>query len=564
LRAANLRTVSPSAVAASPWIVRATWDLPLVVLTPALVFPLLLLWRAGSGDQVVYATVLAFGALGHHLPGMLRAYGDRALFARFRTRFLLAPLFLVLVCGGFSVAGLHGVAMVALVWGIWHGWMQTYGFARIYDHKRGSIARTTARIDFALCAAWFVGAVVVSPHRSFQILDQLARCGLPLPSAGTLDAATAIAWATLGASSLVYVVHAVRLVRAGTPASPQKHLLLGSSLGAWWIATNAVPSLVFGLALFELFHDVQYLAIVWAFNRRRASESANSGAFTRWLFRGGFTSAGLYVGLVIGYGALGPLAERVGEGVVRDALAGALVASQLLHFYFDGFIWKVRERDTSTGLGIASATAAHAGRRGLRHLALWSLFCGPLVATALTEREAAPETERAMAIATLLPGYAEAQTRAGLQFARAERPHDALAPLRRAHALDPGDETRRVDLARTLAEAADTDLRDGRALEGRAKLLEAHQLEPAFPTALRQLVAMRAEAKDLTAAMRAIDMLEMVAPGPDAHFDRARVLAQGGRLQDALAIVRAILATSPARLDVREFEQALLRSLGSR
>lgn len=57
----------------SPWLVRPVWDLGLVVLTPFLLVPILWLWRDQHGDAVVYATVMTFGALGHHLPGMLRA-----------------------------------------------------------------------------------------------------------------------------------------------------------------------------------------------------------------------------------------------------------------------------------------------------------------------------------------------------------------------------------------------------------------------------------------------------------------------------------------------------------
>ena len=48
------------------------------------------LWSA----EDIYLFVAAFGAMGHHLPGMIRAYGDRALFQRFRWRFICAPIFL--------------------------------------------------------------------------------------------------------------------------------------------------------------------------------------------------------------------------------------------------------------------------------------------------------------------------------------------------------------------------------------------------------------------------------------------------------------------------------------
>ena len=37
--------------------------------------------------------------------------------------------------------------------------------------------------------------------------------------------------------------------------------------------------------LFEIFHDVQYLAIVWLFNRKRVDTDPQVGGFTRFVFR---------------------------------------------------------------------------------------------------------------------------------------------------------------------------------------------------------------------------------------------------------------------------------------
>ena len=55
---------------------------------------------------------------------MIRAYGDRALFQRFRWHFICAPIFLVVVCAAFSVWDLKGIVLVAFIWGVWHGMMR--------------------------------------------------------------------------------------------------------------------------------------------------------------------------------------------------------------------------------------------------------------------------------------------------------------------------------------------------------------------------------------------------------------------------------------------------------
>ena len=88
-------------------------DLLLFVGTPAVLIPLFAAAQARWSAQDIFLFVGAFGAMGHHLPGMIRAYGDKALFHRFRTRFVVAPLVLsgrlhlvlVLQCAGRPVGG---------------------------------------------------------------------------------------------------------------------------------------------------------------------------------------------------------------------------------------------------------------------------------------------------------------------------------------------------------------------------------------------------------------------------------------------------------------------------
>src|SRR5207249_10634231 len=56
------------------------------------------------------------------------------------------------------------------------------------------------------------------------------------------------------------------------------------------------------------------------------------------------------------YGALGYYKSSIGIEVVKRILTGVVTASALLHFYYDGFIWKVREKSTRQSLGIAGGT----------------------------------------------------------------------------------------------------------------------------------------------------------------------------------------------------------------
>src|SRR5262247_1367750 len=76
----------------------------------------------------------------------------------------------------------------------------------------------------------------------------------------------------------------------------------------------------------------------------------------RFVFRRSGSLMGLYVGLIFAYGALGYFKSSVGVDSVKTILTGVVTASALLHFYYDGFIWKVREKSTRQSLGISGGT----------------------------------------------------------------------------------------------------------------------------------------------------------------------------------------------------------------
>src|SRR5205085_645248 len=97
------------------WILNSWRDLILYVGTPLLIIPLFAVAQARWSAQEIYIFVAAFGALGHHLPGMIRAYGDRALFERFRWRFIIAPVFLLAVCVGFYLWDIKTNPVVMIV-----------------------------------------------------------------------------------------------------------------------------------------------------------------------------------------------------------------------------------------------------------------------------------------------------------------------------------------------------------------------------------------------------------------------------------------------------------------
>lgn len=440
----NQQTAALAPPQSSHWILDRWRDLLLFVGTPLLLIPIFAAAQSRWSAQDIFLFVGAFGAMGHHLPGMIRAYGDPALFQRFKVRFVFAPIALLAICVWSSVYNLQAVQLLAFGWGIWHGMMQTYGFCRIYDAKASVKVAARARVDLALCFAWFSGAVLLSPMRFRTFLDLYYESGGPIVSVnfiGTIHAVIAIALALV---TIVFLWRQWNDWHAGRGASPIKMTLLTSSIAFWWYCNNGVQNILVGIALFEVFHDVQYLSIVWIYNRSRVERDQTIGGFMRFIFRRSGSLIGVYVGLVLAYGSIGLSSSAVSAIWIRHGLVGVVTASALLHFYYDGFIWKVRETQTRTMLGIEGPGVAAALRQrtwplwfghGLRWAALaipFAALCG-----AQLFGRVAPPVERTAKVAEVLPDDAQAQLNYGKALHEAGRTDEAIGHYQAAIKHDP-------------------------------------------------------------------------------------------------------------------------------
>ncbi len=501
------------------WILDSWRDLILYVCTPLLLVPVFIgaqgLWAA----EDIYLFVAAFGAMGHHLPGMIRAYGDRALFQRFRWRFICAPVFLVVVCAAFSLWDLKGIVLVAFVWGVWHGMMQTYGFCRIYDAKVGSFAELTRRLDFAVCGIWFATAVLLSPQRMTDTMESYYAAGGPFIPPDLLRAAQQGLLALALAISGVFLVNFVWMWIQGKRPSPVKVVLLVTSISFWWYCNKIVASVLVGIALFEVFHDVQYLSLVWIYNRKRVESDSSIGGFMRFVFRRSGALVGVYVGLVLAYGGLSLSKSYVGIDVVKRILTGVVTASALLHFYYDGFIWKVREKSTA-------------------------VFVIPLAALWFTEAHSAQgKLERLGAIVADLPSSVRAHFNYATALQEAGRTDDAAGEFSAALRLNPGSAKAHVNLAALSMEK-------GRLDEAQTHFEQALRIEPnnaeyhsGHAYVLEQL------GRDDQAAAESEASIRLAPRSAQAHYSYGAFLEKRGKLEEAVAQYREALQLDPRLVD---------------
>jgi Flp pilus assembly protein TadD len=428
----------------SPWILDRWRDLLLFVGTPVLLIPIFSAAQAYLKTQDIFLFVGTFGAMGHHLPGMIRAYCDRALFNRFKIRFLVAPLVLLTICIWSSVYNIQAVQFAALAWGIWHGMMQTYGFCRIYDSKASAKGALRARLDLALCFSWFLAAVLLSPMRLRSSLDLYYESGGPVVAPAIIVGTRYLIVLSLGVVTALFLWRQWRDWRTAGIVSPVKITLLVSSIAFWWYCNNGVQNILVGIALFEVFHDVQYLAIVWIYNRTRVERDESIRGFMRFVFRRSGSLIGVYVGLVLAYGSIALTISGISVEGIKHVLIGAVTASALLHFYYDGFIWKVREAQTRAmlgidGSGVSTLPAPRSWPAWVRHGLRWAILAVPVAVLCAAQMggRIVPAVERAAKVAEILPEDPQAQLNYGKALHDAGRVREAIGKYEFALARNP-------------------------------------------------------------------------------------------------------------------------------
>ena len=333
------------------WAFGPFHDLTFVLLTPlAILLAFTVAGKMGWVDGLVIFALAS--AMGHYLPGILRAYGDRALFRRYRARLVAAPLFLfgsVLLLAWFNY---NFVFLLVGLWGAWHWTMQVYGFARIYDARSGPKGTSPPLLERTVCILWFGMCVFVLNDVLQVIVTNFYESG------GAVLPAESVLWFTrvwMGATAAVtalYVFHTLLIVRDGGRPNPVKFIFIAVTFIYLKYAASHIDRPAVGYAMFEMWHDIQYLSIVWVFNLSRARKNPEAGGFIRFLFRPRAALALAYVALCLAFGTL-THAWHLFEDATWIRLAAAVVpGTAMLHYYLDGFIWRIREPETRAALGV--------------------------------------------------------------------------------------------------------------------------------------------------------------------------------------------------------------------
>jgi Tfp pilus assembly protein PilF len=201
--------------------------------------------------------------------------------------------------------------------------------------------------------------------------------------------------------------------------------------------------------MFESWHDIQYLAIVWVFNVNRARQNPEAGPFIRFLFRPRVFLVLAYVAVCLIFGSLTHAWRLFENGALVRVAASLVIGTALLHYYLDGFIWKIRDSETREALGVRarseSGQARAAGSPALipgwaRHAALWLLFVVPGTLFFLMESKGSisrPPLQTYENLVETFPESAHARFQLAKELQDVGRLREAKVHLEKVLELDP-------------------------------------------------------------------------------------------------------------------------------
>jgi hypothetical protein len=156
--------------------------------------------------------------------------------------------------------------------------------------------------------------------------------------------------------TLLWLARTVRDARAGR-IDAAYHLYLASHVAIFAVGYLAIPALDAGWLVLNVWHNAQYLLLVWLYNSNRfATGVSPAHRFLSWISQRQrwpvYVAACLVVTTAV-YGSLAGVVAALASSTV-PALVIAYQTVNFHHYVVDALIWKVRRKPVRETLGIAS------------------------------------------------------------------------------------------------------------------------------------------------------------------------------------------------------------------
>ena len=256
--------------------------------------------------------------------------------------------------GGIKVKEvLNGVVVVAVVWNIWHVYMQKYGIMRMYNAKSGHKDKVPGWVDRLLIFAWLpLYFAYLGPRYKHLVVENFKKGEKTVVP--FIEAVEQIEWILLPAGialvvfavgAFLYWEHKVN----GLKNAPRLWMAGGTTvLSSMFLVVDPVKVYL----AYAFSHAVEYMVFVWAFQRRRYREELeHKPLLGRILKHPAMAYLAFIVVLAVAFTYLKYYGKYIFVEEDRPKFLDYnattwffywTVFQSLVHFYFDGFLWKMR------------------------------------------------------------------------------------------------------------------------------------------------------------------------------------------------------------------------------
>ena len=323
---------------------------------------------ASSESANFYFLAIVLGVtLAHRHYGLPYAYLDESVFSRYQRQltwfplaclalFAATPLFLIGEDQGSRLSQAAGaIVLLAVVWNVWHTYMQKFGIMRLYLAKEpAGHLKTPGWVDKYFLLCWIpLFFSYLGPAYKSVILDRGADVGAALSAIiefmekyETLLVVPSVLVAAGGVTLWLWCEWRTQRFRNHARLSAALGTTLASTALFW--ADPVKAFIAFGFS-----HAIEYMVFVWGFQRRFYNQPRQYPSIMQRLLK--FPRAWYlsFTAILIIVGSLQALyIDDLNEVPFAWMTVGRwyfyyTVYESLVHFYMDGFLWKMRRPEVS-------------------------------------------------------------------------------------------------------------------------------------------------------------------------------------------------------------------------
>lgn len=355
--------------ATQPWLASWKWDLLLIISPAFIASSLVLLFRDQFNNYEhlplwAWVSFVLLVDVAHVYSTLFRTYLDPSAFSKNKTLLLMIPFACWLVGAIlYSIGGLVFWSSLAYL-AVFHFIRQQYGFMALYSRREPELFKKLRWVDgLAIYMATIYPLLYWHTNlpRNFNWFIAGDFIGSMPKMANEIGLVLYVIVGT------VYLLKEVYLVKSSGYLNIPKNLIVVGTALTWWVGIVSLNSDLAFTMTNVLAHGIPYMALIWLYHHHPKKKTAFSGAkkyletfratllshvpaFLIFLFILAYLEEGIWDGFIwrehlTFFSAFKNLPELTDPALLA-VLIPFLALPQSTHYVLDGFIWRIKDKDS--------------------------------------------------------------------------------------------------------------------------------------------------------------------------------------------------------------------------